>query len=675
MFPDLTSSELSVVTDYPYDVIDEPTVWITMADGVRLAARVYRPDTTKPVPVVVEIIPYRRQDGTLPVDERMHPYWAGHGVAAVRVDLRGCGDSDGILGDEYLPLEQQDAVAVIEWASQQPWSNGNVGMTGLSWGGFASLQVAACKPPALKAIIAIGATVDRYNDDVHYKNGCLLNENFGWGSSLTAFTTRPPDPFFAGGNWRETWMHRLENLDLFAAEWFRHQTRDDYWKHGSVSECYDDIAVPVMIISGWNDLYVNALPALLDNLQGCCEALCGPWGHHFPHLASPGPTYDYLGAALAWWQRWLSDEPAPASTAKSHLAYIKDSSAPDPSAADLPGRWIRETGWPTPSVTMSRLYLGQNSLCPEQAGVPTLDIHSPVGTGAEAGEWIPHCAGLEMQGDHKEIDRHSTCFDSATLDDPVEILGRPEFGIALSSDCPTGHLIVRLCDVGPDGRSELVSIGVLNLAHRMGNKCAVPMPVGQVQHLNLQLDHCGHRFLPGHRIRVALSTAYWPFIWPAVDNPVLSIANHPGFISLPVRSPGSDEDIHLPGPVAPPASALSEFRPPASERKVSRDPDQNKSYLEINDDLGEYRIDSHGLVTSAKKAELYEITGGDPLSAKAQITWEFDYSRAGWHIRTETETRMSCDRDTYHLAATVRAFEQGNCVFERTYEHEIARSA
>ena len=215
MFPDFTSAELKTISKTPYDVIDKPTQWISVAQNIRLAARLWRPDILEPVPVVVEIIPYRRQDGTLPVDERIHPYWAGHGIAALRVDLRGCGDSDGILEDEYLKVEQDDAIAVIEWVAKQPWCNGEVGMTGLSWGGFASLQVAGLRPKALKAIIAIGATVDRYNDDVHYKNGCLLNENFGWGSSLTAFTTRPPDPSIVGKDWRSIWLNRLENPKLF----------------------------------------------------------------------------------------------------------------------------------------------------------------------------------------------------------------------------------------------------------------------------------------------------------------------------------------------------------------------------------------------------------------------------------------------------------------------------
>ena len=145
-------------TDFPFEVECVDPLWIPLADGVRLAATLWRPKTDGPCPVVVEMIPYRRRDGTAFRDLDIHPYWAGFGIACVRVDIRGTGDSDGLLLDEYLPQEQEDACEVIDWLAAQEWSNGNVGMTGISWGGFNSLQVAARRPPALKAIITLCAS-------------------------------------------------------------------------------------------------------------------------------------------------------------------------------------------------------------------------------------------------------------------------------------------------------------------------------------------------------------------------------------------------------------------------------------------------------------------------------------------------------------------------------------
>ncbi|TJV20271.1 MAG: CocE/NonD family hydrolase, partial [Mesorhizobium sp.] len=133
-----------------------------------------------PVPAILEHLPYRKRDGTIFRDQLTHPYFAGYGYASIRVDMRGNGDSEGLMDDEYSEQELQDACDVIAWAAAQPWCNGNVGMMGISWGGFNCLQVAAKQPPALKAVISLCSTVDRYADDIHYKGGCLLIENFGW---------------------------------------------------------------------------------------------------------------------------------------------------------------------------------------------------------------------------------------------------------------------------------------------------------------------------------------------------------------------------------------------------------------------------------------------------------------------------------------------------------------
>ena len=672
MFPDLTSPDLITVSEAPYDVIDQAIQWIPVAKDTRLAARLWRPDIFDAVPVVIEIIPYRRQDGTLPVDERIHPYWAGHGVAALRVDLRGCGDSDGILEDEYLKLEQDDAISIIKWAATQPWCNGNVGMTGLSWGGFASLQVAARRPKYLKAIIAIGATVDRYNDDIHYKNGCLLNENFGWGSSLTAFTTRPPDPVTVGEKWQEIWLERLENLNFFAANWFKHQTRDQYWKHGSICENFDDINIPVMIVSGWNDLYVNALPALMDNIKGYCHAVCGPWAHHFPHLGTPGPSYDYLGASLAWWKQWLGENEISPQSEKTHLTFIKDSAEPNPFDLSVAGRWIAGKTWP-PSIEIKHKYLSEAGLTDKVVKASPIQIHCPVETGAEAGEWIPHCSGSEIPGCQKSIDAQSICFDSDILEKHIDVFGRPDLIISLQSNAPTGNLIARLCDVSPSGNSELVSIGVLNLTHRNGSKSPILMPIGETQSLKLKMDNTGHRFLPGQKIRIALSTAYWPFVWPAADNPTLVLADQPACLSLPMLINLEEKSFQPNRPIAPPISALTNKRLPNSKREVKYDSNQNKINLTIEDDLGELLYHKHNLVTSAVKHENYEISNSDPLSSKAEISWNFEYSRDNWTARTITETILTNNKKYYFLTAKVRAYEHGKKIFEKSFNHKIIR--
>src|SRR5579871_6972294 len=215
--------------------------WIPMPDGRRLAARLWLPldAESHPVPAILEYIPYRRRDGTRPRDDEHHPWIAAQGYACARVDIAGSGDSDGLLLDEYLKQEQDDACEIIAWLAAQPWCSGSVGMIGISWGGFNGLQVAARRPPALKAIVTIASTDDRYADDVHFMGGTFLTKaGLEWAFFFFSLICLPPDPALVGDSWRTMWLQRLQNIPLFQEKWFQHQRRDAYWKHGSVCEDY-----------------------------------------------------------------------------------------------------------------------------------------------------------------------------------------------------------------------------------------------------------------------------------------------------------------------------------------------------------------------------------------------------------------------------------------------------
>src|ERR1700731_957635 len=198
----------NIVTTFPKTVRVIEHMSIPLKDGTTLAARIWLPEDAEqnPVPAILEYLPYRKRDGTYERDALTHPYLAGHGYAGVRVDIRGTGESDGLLSDEYSLQEQDDALEVIEWLAAQTWCSGAVGMMGISWGGFNALQVAARRPPALKAIVTICSTDDRYRDDVHYMGGTKLNAGFSWAAFLFGTMCRPPDPVLVGERWREMWL-------------------------------------------------------------------------------------------------------------------------------------------------------------------------------------------------------------------------------------------------------------------------------------------------------------------------------------------------------------------------------------------------------------------------------------------------------------------------------------
>ena len=292
---------MTTVTDFPNPIREIRHCEITLPDGCRLAARIWLPVDAEdhPVPAIFEFLPYRKNDMTAARDKRVAPYLAGHGYAFVRVDLRGAGDSDGVMPDEYTAQEHQDGCDVIAWIADQPWCDGNVGITGISWSGFNGLAIAARRPPALKAVVTMCASDDRYADDVHYTGGCVSGEQLIWSSVMFAKNTLPPDPANVGDRWREMWLDRLRGSGLWLKTWMEHQRRDAYWKHGSVCEDYAQINIPVFAVSGWVDGYYPAVFRLMEHLDAPCKGLIGPWSHAFPNLGRPGPTIGFPARACA----------------------------------------------------------------------------------------------------------------------------------------------------------------------------------------------------------------------------------------------------------------------------------------------------------------------------------------------------------------------------------------
>ncbi|MDX1594934.1 MAG: CocE/NonD family hydrolase, partial [Gammaproteobacteria bacterium] len=281
---------MKIVDRFPHRVEVHDDVRITMRDGTELAARLWLPESAKhePAPAILEYIPYRRRDGTAARDAANHGWFAGHGYACLRVDMRGSGDSGGILEDEYTQQELDDGVEVLRWLGEQPWCTGRVGMMGISWGGFNALQIAAMDPPELCAVISASSTDDRYADDVHHMGGCLLGDNLSWASIMFAFNSLPPDPQSVGDSWREIWLERLEHCSPWLVTWLEHQRRDRFWRHGSFCEDFSAITCPVFAVSGWADGYSNAVFRLLEKLDVPRRGLVGPWGHLYPHMGQPG---------------------------------------------------------------------------------------------------------------------------------------------------------------------------------------------------------------------------------------------------------------------------------------------------------------------------------------------------------------------------------------------------
>lgn len=666
-------------TDWPRAVRELEHVWIPMPDGCRLAARIWLPEDAEadPVPAILEYIPYRKADMRSYEDSVNHPYYAGHGYAGVRVDIRGSGESEGVLTDEYTQQELDDGLIILSWIAAQPWCTGRVGIMGISWGGFNGLQLAALQPPELHAVLTVCSTDDRYADDVHYMGGCMLIDNVSWAGVMLAFNSCPPDARLVGDGWREHWFERLRGSGLWLDTWSRHQTRDDYWRHGSVCEDFSAIQCPVYAVSGWADGYSNSVFRLMQHLDVPRKALVGPWSHKYPHMGKPGPAIGFLQDTLRWWDHWLKDEATDIMDEPQIRVWMQDSVRPATRYKTRPGRWIGEQQWPSPHIEPRRWRLASQGLLEGDAvgEGEALLCQSPLRTGLSAGKWCSYSAGPDMPGDQREADADSLSFDTEPLAEALEIFGAPEVELVLASDQPRAQVAVRLCDVAPDGASTRVTYGVLNLCHRESHTEPEALEPGRDYRVRVRMNEIAQHFPVGHRIRVSVSSNYWPLIWPSPESTVLTIWSEVSTLTLPIRTP-SEADNALPA-FAPPEGALevatTVIEPEATNWLLHYDFDANAHTLEIDDSEGVFRIDA--IATEIQKVgyERYRIEGDDVHSAQAETRWRMGFFRKEWMVNTETWTRMSCTAEAFRIEATLRAYEDGELVYEQDWDQWIPR--
>jgi uncharacterized protein len=665
-----------IVETFAYPVREIDNAWIPLPGGDRLAARLWLPETPAPVPAVLEYIPYRKRDFTSARDEPMHRYFAGHGIAAMRVDMRGSGDSDGLLLDEYLQQELDDGAAVIAWLAAQPWCNGNVGMMGNSWGGFNALQVAALRPPALKAIITSCSTDDRYADDMHYAGGCLLNDNVDWGTTFFSLLPRSPDPALVGDRWREIWLRRLEATVEPIGLWMRHQRRDAFWKHGSVCEDYGRIQCAVLAVGGWLDGYSNAIPRMLEHLRSPRRGIIGPWAHMYPHMAVPGPGIGFLQLAVRWWRHWLKGEDTGVMDEPMLLAHMGEAVPAAPFYPDCPGRWIAEAQWPSPNVRPRTWHLGEGRLATEPSEATSLSVRSPETTGLAGGEWCPYGTGgqgPEFPGDQREDDGRSLVFDSSRLKEPVEILGAPVATLTLRADRSTAFVAVRLCDVAPDGASTRVSYGVLNLSHRESHEHLLPVAPGEKMQVRVKLSDAAYAFQAGHRIRLAISTAYWPLLWPAPEPVTLTVETGSSSLALPARATVESTIPPLGAPESGPPSKRTTLKAGSWENRIDRDVKTGTVTVSSVRDDGLARLESNGLEIGTRMEERMSIRDGDPLSAETEMARSYSIGRGGWRTRIDARAKVTATGTAFRVTAALQAYEGDALVFERTWDEEIPR--
>jgi putative CocE/NonD family hydrolase len=627
-------------------------------------------------PALLEYLPYRKDDLTSPRWDAHH-YFAARGYVGVRLDVRGTGDSPGVARDEYTLQEQLDGYDAIEWLAAQPWCNGRVGMWGTSYGGFNSIQVAMHRPPSLKAIVSHAATDDRYNDDVHYHGGCLTAlEQVEYPLAMVAMNALPPDPELAGPQWQAIWRERLQATP-WMLEWLRHQTNDDYWRHGSLCTNYAAIRCAVFHIGGWNDGYTNAVFRMAEHLRVPYKALVGPWTHSRPNVCGVGPRVDFLYEMLRWWDYWLKDIDTGIMDEPPITLYVQRWRPPERFPKGVPGYWRYEREWPPRRTRTLTLYLATGGALTDEPGKgqDTYTYDPTVGT--TAGDWCPTEPPSGLAGDQRTDDALSLTYDTPPLAAPLEILGTPAVVLFVSSTAPVAFFSARLCDVAPDGRSTLITRGALNATRRRSSQVPEPLRPGEVYELMIPLRVISWVLPAGHRLRLSVASADWPMIWPSpypAEQSVYYGRATPSRLSLPtvpVEPPPAGE----PAPRLRPAADL----PPTA--RVSAGPGRREIIYDELAGAVAVRLGTSSTVAPLGQSVALEskleaearVMRSDPAHAEVKGVRRYVLEQAGVKTEAVARAEIRSTVDELQVAIELDVTQEGVVYLRRRWRESIPR--
>jgi predicted acyl esterase len=653
-------------------------VWIPMPDGIRLAADLFVPKGGKPgerFPVLWEYYPYRK-DEDRGYNYSMYSYFVQRGYVVARVDIRGTGSSEGTLVEyEYSEQEQRDAEVVIEWLSKQPFSTGKVGMFGISWGGFNSIHMAMRNPPALKAIIAVMATDDLFQDDVHYIDGMMHLDSYEFGQDLMNVLPAPPDYVIDEKYFRE----RFETTPWLLK--YKRQQRDGpFWDRASLNVRYESIKIPTFLIGGWYDGYRDSVPRMLEHIKAPVKGIIGPWAHSYPHWGYPKPHMEWRHEAVRWFDHWLKGRDTGIMEEPRFAVYVRNWHPPDPNLEEVPGTWRWEEGWPLARTQYRTLHPQPDHSLAES--VPDSETHCL--------RYIP-TVGIEASGpvmwwgdlppDQRPVDTYSLVYDTNPLQDNLEILGFPQTLLNVSADAPLANWIVRLSDVAPDGTVTLVAGAGLNGAQRESAEDPKPLKPGQIYPLEIEMHFTSWVFPKGHRIRLAINNSQWPMIWPTPYSMTTSLLlgeKNPTRVVLPVVP---HEDRPKPN-----------FQPPVKSptlpgyKSLTFGDETRSGYAEIENVQRDYRRLTTKIMASigsgaeypwgsTKSLEKITHQAQDDHPDATSVVDEFKTTfQLGERVLTfEGIASFRSDQKYFYYTYTRRLWENDRLLREKTWEETIPR--
>jgi predicted acyl esterase len=641
---------------------------IAMPDGIHLSATLYMPDNIKPgekLPALLEYLPYRKDDATAARDYPVHTYFAAHGYVSVRVDIRGFGTSEGTPTErEYSEQEQLDGEQVIAWLAAQPWSNGKVGMFGISWGGFNSIQMAMRHPPALKAILAIDATEQLFHDDIHYIDGMMHFDEFELNMDLAPSMTGAPDysldekilgPRFDSTPWSLLYL--------------KHQRDGQFWR--APLRPLSEIKIPCFLIGGLLDGYRDSIPRMFEQVKAPLKAIIGPWNHTFPNEAEPGPQIEWRDQAVRWWDYWLKHHNTGIMEEPRLSIYMQDWHVPDPHLKTVPGKWRGENGWPPGNTVSTPLYLYEShalSTVPAKTG--SNQVRYIPSVGVEAGFWWG-----ELLTDQRPVDAFSLTYDSVPLPQELTILGRPHALLQVSASAPLADWFARLSDVAPDGTVTQVTGAGIDGAQRDSASDPKELAPNQTYSLDIEMHLATWTFPKGHRIRLAVSNALWPMIWPTPYAMTTTLQTGGGIgsrVTLPLVGPAT---YAVPQFSAPEASEerkdmQSAGFPWPGDWKTERDELSGKTKVTWNGKSEETypwgkETDFEGITYLAD--DNHPETSS--VEAEAEIVMALKQQTLTWH----GHLTLTSDVKSFYYRYTRQLLKDGKALKEKTWEETIPR--
>jgi putative CocE/NonD family hydrolase len=643
--------------------------WIPMSDGIRLAVTLYMP--TKPksgerYPALLEYLPYRKDDDEAVRDFGTHTYFAKRGFVGARVDVRGFGMSEGSPPDrEYSAQEQQDAEEVIAWLARQSWSNGKVGMLGISWGGFNSIQMALRKPPALKAILAVDATDELFKEDVHYMDGIFHVDEFELTMDLDQGRTGAPD-----FSLEELAIGPRMNSPPWSLTYMKRQRDGIFWR--SPLRPIESLQVPAFLIGGLQDGYRDSIPRMLEKVKAPLKAWIGPWNHGFPNDSDYGPLFEWRDQAVRWFDYWLKGRDTGVLRDPKVIVYQQHWHPPGSQSQDVPGEWRAENSWPPADATATALYFqSQHRLSFEQTDSGHDQLRNVPSTGVEAGFWWG-----ELLTDQRPVDAYSLTYDSPALTEDFAILGRPRVDMQVTADAPLANWFIRLSDVAPDGSVTMVTGAGINGAQRDSMADPKDLVPGRVYPLSVDLHLASWVFPKGHRIRVAVSNALWPMNWPTPYPLTTSIAfggSAPSQVNLP--------RVTVHGKTPPPFAAPEPIEKPAAIEStgagawpgtwtVLRDQVNQRSTVTWK---GTAAVDYPWGRFDHSERLIYEIDDAHPELASVQGDSEYIQIAKNQVLTWRGRLDVSSDAHTFFYRYTRTLLKDGALVKTKTWEEAIPR--